>query len=73
MERKVIFDNGDEYILRHYYNTEEGEFGIEVWNIENKRCLCCIPGVEFLDDDDPDAAEWNEKELAFIQEEFFNN
>jgi len=72
MDRIHEFDNGDVCILREYFDADDDEQGIEVWDEADTECLCYVPMAEFLDEDDPDAAEWNPKELAYIQEVYYD-
>ncbi|MCL2313089.1 MAG: phage portal protein [Firmicutes bacterium] len=71
-EYKVVFSDGETYILREYFDCDsDDDGGIEVWNDTNTKCLYAVSGVMLLDKDDPDAELHNEKMIEFIEE--FNN
>ena len=68
-EYKVTFSDGNDYILREYYDCDDYDdnIGIEIWDLEGRECLCAAPGASFLDLADPDATEYNAKELLYIE------
>jgi len=74
MEFKVEFSDGNSYVLREYFNAGDAdEFGVEVWDAVDQKCLHSVSGASFLEEDDDDAAEYNEKEIAFIENDCVEN
>jgi hypothetical protein len=74
MEFKVEFSDGNTYVLREYFNAgDEEESGIEVWDAADQKCLHTVSGASFLDESDPDAEDYNAKEIVFIERDFFEN
>ena len=71
LEYCVTFSNGKSYILREVYGDDTYyPSSMELWDGSN--ILCEIPGVFFIDKDDEDAEEYNDRELAYIEQYCIN-
>ena len=72
LEYCVTFSNGDSYNLREVYeNDTYYPRSMELWDGSN--ILCVIPDVFFVDIDDEDAEEYNNRELVYIENYCINN